>query len=42
MRAMLNDADLPLQFWDKVIEAETYMGNRLMTRQAIDGKQISP
>ncbi|KAI0994162.1 hypothetical protein K3495_g14020, partial [Podosphaera aphanis] len=42
MRAMLKDADLPLEFWDEAVEADTYMRNRLQTGPIVDGRQVSP
>jgi hypothetical protein len=42
MRAMLKDADLPIEFWDEAVEADTYMRNHTNTGPTIDGKQVSP
>lgn len=41
-RAMLKDADLPLEFWDWAVEADTYIRNRTSGGPLIDGLRISP
>jgi hypothetical protein len=42
MSAMLNDAGLPLKFWDESVTADIYLRNRTNTEPIIDGKTISP
>ena len=42
MRAMLKDAELPIEFWDEAAEADAYIRNRTNTGPLIDGKQTSP
>ncbi|KAI0992587.1 hypothetical protein K3495_g15598 [Podosphaera aphanis] len=42
MRAMLKGAELPLEFWDEAVEADTHLRNRLQNGPIVDGKQISP
>ena len=42
MRAMLEDAKLPLEFWDEAVEADAYVRNRLPTGPRIEGKRTSP
>lgn len=42
MRAMLEDAKLPLEFWDEAAEADSYMRNRTATGPMIDGKKTCP
>jgi hypothetical protein len=39
---MLKDTGLPIEFWDKAVEADTYMRNRTDTGPTIDRKQVSP
>lgn len=41
-RAMLKDAQLPLEFWDEAMVADAYMRNRMQTGPTRDGQQISP
>jgi hypothetical protein len=36
MRAMLKEADLPLEFWDEAVEHDAYIRNRT------DGSVVSP
>lgn len=42
MRAMLKDAELPLEFWDEAVETDVYIRNRTQTGPFIEGLQISP
>jgi hypothetical protein len=42
MRAMLNDASLPLEFWDEAVTADAYLRNRTNTGPIIDRKITSP
>lgn len=42
MRAMLKDANLPLEFWDEAVETDVYICNRTQTGPVVDGIQISP
>ena len=42
MRAMLEDARLPLEFWDEAVEADIYLRNRTDTGPIIDGRTVSP
>lgn len=41
-RSMMKDADLPLEFWDWAVEADTYIRNRTSSGPLIDGVNISP
>jgi hypothetical protein len=41
-RSMMKDADLPLEFWDWAVEADTYIRNRTSGGPLIDGTRISP
>ena len=42
MRAMLKEADLPLEFWDEAIQHDAYIRNRTDTGPVIDGSVVSP
>ncbi|KAF7565152.1 hypothetical protein PtrM4_045860 [Pyrenophora tritici-repentis] len=42
MRAMLDDAQLPIEFWDEAAEADAYIRNRLPTGPLVEGKPTSP
>ncbi|KAI0999167.1 hypothetical protein K3495_g9029 [Podosphaera aphanis] len=42
MRALLKDSDLPLEFWDEVVETDLYIQNRIQTGPLVGGVQISP
>jgi hypothetical protein len=42
MPAILNDASLPLEFWDEAITADPYLRNRTNTGPIIDGKITFP
>jgi hypothetical protein len=42
MRAMLNDAGLPLEFWDEAVTADIYWRNPTNTGPIIDRKTTSP
>jgi hypothetical protein len=42
MRAMLKEADLPLEFWDEAVEHDAYIRNRTGTGPVIDGSVVSP
>jgi hypothetical protein len=42
MRAMLKEADLPLEFWDEAVEHDTYIRNLIDTGPVIDSSIISP
>ena len=39
---MLKEAHLPMEFWDKAVEADAYMRNRTATGPVIDGMTVSP
>lgn len=41
-RSMLKDADLPLEFWDWAVEADTYIRNRTSGGPLVDGTRMSP
>jgi hypothetical protein len=41
-RAMLKDADLPLEFWDYAVQYDTYVRSRSPSGPLIDGVRISP
>jgi hypothetical protein len=41
-RAMLKDADLPLEFWDWAVEADSYVRNRTPGGPLVDGIRLSP
>jgi hypothetical protein len=38
MRAMLNDASLPLEFWDEAVTTDIYLINRTNSGPIVDGK----
>ena len=42
MRAMIKEAGLPIEFWDKAAEADIYVRNRTQSGPIINGKQVSP
>jgi hypothetical protein len=42
MRAMLKEADLPLEFWDEAVEHDAYIRNLTDTGPVIDGSIVSP
>ncbi|CZS92418.1 related to TY4B TY4B protein [Rhynchosporium agropyri] len=42
MRAMLEEAQLPLEFWDEAAEADSYMRNRTATGPVIDNQKTCP
>lgn len=42
MRAMLEDAQLPIEFWGETAEADVYMQNRTATGPRIDGQKTCP
>jgi hypothetical protein len=42
MRAMLEETQLPIEFWDEAAEADSYMRNRTDTGPIIDGQKTSP
>jgi hypothetical protein len=42
MRAMLNDAGQPLEFWDEAVTTDIYLRNPTNTGPIIDGKTTSP
>ena len=42
MRVILKEADLLLEFWDKVAEHDAYIRNLTDTRPIINGSVISP
>lgn len=42
MRAMLKEADLPLEFWDEAVEHDAYIRNRTDTGPVVDGSVVSP
>jgi hypothetical protein len=41
-RAMLKDADLPLEFWDYAVQYDTYVRSRSPSGPLVDGVRISP
>ncbi|KAK6585469.1 hypothetical protein PZA11_002196 [Diplocarpon coronariae] len=41
-RALLRDADLPLEFWDLAVEADAYLRNRTGSGPIVNGTRISP
>jgi hypothetical protein len=42
IRAMLKDANLPIEFWDEAAEADAYIRNRTASGPSVDGIQVSP
>ena len=42
MRAMLEEAQLPIEFWDEAAEADSYIRNRIGTGPEIDGQKTGP
>lgn len=42
VRAMLQDAQLPMQFWDEAAMADAYLRNRIASGPIIDEKPTSP
>ena len=42
MRAMLDDMDLPMEFWDEAVEHDAYIRNRLPTGPVIDSEITCP
>jgi hypothetical protein len=42
MRAMLDDAQLPIEFWDEAAEADAYIRNRLPTGPLVKKQSTSP
>lgn len=42
VRAMLEEAELPLELWDEAAEADSYMRNRTATGPVIDNKKTCP
>jgi hypothetical protein len=42
MRAMLEEAQLPIEFWDEAAEADSYMRNHTATGPVIDGQKTCP
>jgi hypothetical protein len=42
MRAMLEEAQLPIEFWDEAAEADSYIRNRICTGPEIHGQKTSP
>ncbi|CCE32515.1 uncharacterized protein CPUR_06375 [Claviceps purpurea 20.1] len=42
MRAMLEEAELPIEFWDEAAEADCYMRNHVATGPMIDGEKSCP
>lgn len=42
MRAMLDDAQLPIEFWDEAAEADAYIRNRLPTGPLVEKQSTSP
>jgi hypothetical protein len=42
MRAMLDDAEMPMEFWDEAVEADAYIRNRLPTGPTIKSKSTCP
>ncbi|KAI0991074.1 hypothetical protein K3495_g17113, partial [Podosphaera aphanis] len=42
MRAMLEDAKLPIEFWDEAVEADAYIRNRTPIGPTEDGKILCP
>ena len=41
-RAMLTEAQMPIEFWDEAAEADSYLRNRTDTGPKVDGQRISP
>ncbi|KAI0992923.1 hypothetical protein K3495_g15261, partial [Podosphaera aphanis] len=42
MRTMIDDAELPIEFWDEAVEYDSYIRNRLPLGPTINGKLTSP
>lgn len=42
MRAMIKEANLPLEFWDEAAEYDAYVRNRTDTGPVVDGSVVSP
>jgi hypothetical protein len=42
IRAILNNAWLPLEFWDEAVTADIYLRNRTNTGPIVNGKTTSP
>jgi hypothetical protein len=42
VRTMLDDAELPMEFWDEAVETDAYIRNRLPTGPEIDGQITCP
>ena len=42
VRAMLKDAELPLEFWPEAAQADVYLRNRVATGPMIDGNPTAP
>ena len=42
MRAILKEAQLPLEFWDEAVEYDAYVRDRTDTGPVIDGNTVSP
>ena len=42
MRAVLEEAKLPLEFWDEAVEADAYLRNRTDTGPVINESMTSP
>lgn len=42
IRAMLHDAQLPIEFWDEAAMTDAYLRNRIATGPIVDGKSTSP
>ncbi|KAI1006202.1 hypothetical protein K3495_g2019 [Podosphaera aphanis] len=42
IRTMIDDAELPIEFWDEPVEYDSYVRNRLPLGPTLDGKLTSP
>ncbi len=42
MRALLKEADLPLEFWDEAAKADCYVRNCTYNKLKLDGKRVCP
>ncbi|KAI0993059.1 hypothetical protein K3495_g15125, partial [Podosphaera aphanis] len=42
IRTMIDDAELPIEFWDEAVEYDSYIRNRLPLGPIIDGQLTSP
>ena len=42
IRAMLKEANLPLEFWDEAAKTDAYIRNRTSTNMEVEGNRVSP